>query len=761
MTPTETPPRALANQSQTGAMTVACSTGERAEADHQQLAVFLDLAAHEMKLPFDRVAARRCFGELRRELSDENGACEPNAIVEAAATAFGMKADLMSVSLGEAVQLIRPQAPLGLLRRNEDGTLGWMLLVDHRGRRVKHYDSIHGTEPTWTPQGGLSEPLRTGSVGAWLAFQPLLPCSPDPAGHDDDHGHGHHHGEAPLSRLLKLLSPDRSDIGVIFVFAIVIGLLALSSPIAVEALVNTVAFGQFVQPVVVLATILGVFLAFAAAMKAVQVYIAEIIQRRLFVRIAGDLAHRIPRVKNRFWDSHYGPEHTNRFFEVVTVQKVTTSLLLEGSTLLLQTLVGMAVIAFYHPVLLGFDAFLLLFIIGIIFMMGRGAVDTSVNESIRKYETAAWLEDLAKAPDVFASRSAIHFATDEADRRVTAYLTARMEHFRILMRQVVASLALQVIASTVLLGLGGWLVIRGELSLGQLVAAELIVTVIVGSFAKIGKFLEGYYDVMASMDKLGHLFDMPIERLDGVELPHAAKGVDVRFTDVALRPTPNGERLERASLEIASGQLIGLSGGSSSLRRQMLDVAIGRIEPAAGRIELDGIDLRQLSIESLRDQSAIVSDPEIIQGTVAENVHLGRSHIRESEVAAALQAVGLWDELSALPGGLGYRLATDGRVLSQDQKLRMTFARVLAGQPRLLLVDHSLDGLPDEALSVILKHLRTLASGCTVVIASGRSDVIAACDKILNIGDDGRVKWSLKALPAYQAESPRLLTRQD
>src|SRR5690606_32539227 len=153
----------------------------------------------------------------------------------------------------------------------------------------------------------------------------------------------------------------------------------------------------------VLATILGVFLAFAAAMRAVQAYIAEIIQRRLFVRIAGDLAHRLPRVRSEFWDHHYGPELTNRFFEVVTVQKVTTQLLLEGSSLLLQTLVGMAVIAFYHPILLGFDAFLLLFILSIIFVLGRGAVATSVDESRQKYATAAWLEDLSRFPGAFSS----------------------------------------------------------------------------------------------------------------------------------------------------------------------------------------------------------------------------------------------------------------------------------------------------------------------------------------------------------------------
>ena len=419
-----------------------------------------------------------------------------------------------------------------------------------------------------------------------------------------------------------------------------------------KALVNTVAFGQFVQPVVVLATILGVFLAFAAAMRAVQVYVAEIIQRRLFVRIAGDLAHRLPRVKSEFWDRHYGPELTNRFFEVVTVQKVTTQLLLEGSSLLLQTLVGMAVIAFYHPILLGFDAFLLLFILSIIFVLGRGAVSTSVDESRQKYATAAWLEDLARYPSAFTGRSGMAFAVEETDRRVAGYLSARVEHFRILMRQVVASLALQVIASTVLLGIGGWLVIRGELSLGQLVAAELIVTVIVGSFAKIGKFLEGYYDVMASMDKLGHLFDMPIERLDGVETAKSDEGMSISMHAVASPPTPSGQRLQQVSLTMFAGEQVAIAGGSAALRRRLLDVIIGRVEPTAGRLELDGMDARRLCLESLRDQSAFVSGPEIFQGTIAENIHLGRPTVREQDLIASLQAVGLWDELLALPAGL-------------------------------------------------------------------------------------------------------------
>ena len=410
--------------------------------------------------------------------------------------------------------------------------------------------------------------------------------------------------------------------------------------------------------------------------------------------------------------------------------------------------------------LLGFDLFLLLFIMGIIFLMGRGAVDTSVVESRRKYDTASWLEELALAPSVFGSRSTLRLATDEADRRVTAYLNARMEHFRVLMRQVVAALALQVVASTVLLGLGGWLVIRGELSLGQLVAAELIVTVIVGSFAKVGKFLEGYYDVSASMDKLGHLFDMPIDRLGGTELPKGDDGINVRLSDVELEQTPNGDRVGRFSVSISAGQLIGLTGGSAALRRRLLDVVVGRRDPIVGRIELDGIDIRRLNLESVRDHTAILGDPKVIQGTVAENIHMGRPTVRELEVTASLQSVGLWDELLSLPGGLSCRMETGGNVLSHDQKARLTLARALAGRPRLLLIEHSLDGLPDESLVAILRNLRTLGASCTVVIASGRRDVIAACDRVLHIGE-GRVGWSVTELTSHRAESPRLISRQE
>ena len=332
------------------------------------------------------------------------------------------------------------------------------------------------------------------------------------------------------------------------VFALLVGVLALAMPVAVEALVNTVAFGRYLQPVVVLAILLFTFLAFAAAMRALITFIVEILQRRLFVRVVEDLAYRLPRVQQQSFDHVHGPELVNRFFDVVTVQKTIAALLLDGIAIVLQTVIGMAVLAFYHPFLIGFDVVLLLLIAFIIFVLGRGAVRTAVQESKAKYAVGAWLEELARHHTAFKLHAGTQFALDRADQLAVNWLEYRRDHFRIVMRQILFALGLQALAATALLGLGGWLVILGELTLGQLVAAELIVMMIVGSFAKLGKYIESFYDLLASVDKLGYLFDLPTESHD--KLFHLRDGapaaVNVQDVTYKFGSHPVLEHLESA-----------------------------------------------------------------------------------------------------------------------------------------------------------------------------------------------------------------------
>ncbi len=531
-------------------------------------------------------------------------------------------------------------------------------------------------------------------------------------------GEQHPGGATPLSRTWSLLRAESVDIRIVFVFAIVNGLLALAAPLAIEALVSTVTFGRLLQPIVILSLLLLAFLTFQAAIRGLQTYVAEIIQRRLFARVAADLAYRIPRVTAAALEGRNSREHVNRFFDVVTVQKVTSQLLLDGITVAVNTLVGMAVLGFYHPWLLGFDVVLLAMITFIVLVLGRGAVATSIQESKKKYKVASWLEDLAGCPITFRYDGAPQYALGMTDQLIHDYLTARRRHFQILLRQIVFSLGLQAATSTALLGLGGWLVISGELTLGQLVAAELIVTVIVGSFAKLGKHMESYYDMMAAVDKLGSLLDLPMERQDGMLTLQPSGPAECSLKDVTCKCAAGKTVLNGMNLEIASGDRILLTGGSG--KSMLLDLFYGLRNPDHGYLQIDGVDPRQLRPDILRRSVILARDIEVFEGSLLQNIHLERPEVTAEHVHAALRSVDLLGDLLDLPQGLNTKINASGYPLSRNQLRKLILARAIAAQPALLLIDGLLDALPADECENIMQMLSSSTQPWTLLLATSR-----------------------------------------
>ncbi len=454
-------------------------------------------------------------------------------------------------------------------------------------------------------------------------------------------------------------------------------------------------------------------------MLALQTYVAEVIQRRLFARVAADLAHRLPRVSRANWDGAYGPELVNRFLEVATLQKVVATLLLDGVSIVLTTLVGMTVLAFYHPWLLGFNVWLLLLIVGGVYVLGRGAVSTGIDESRIKYRLTSWLEDITRCEGGFKLDGGPAFALDRANLIVANYLSARRLHFGILFRQILFILGLQAVAGTVLLGVGGWLVIQGQLSLGQLVAAELIVTTILASLAKLGKHLEGFYDLVAAVDKLGILFDLGVERHDGLlDLP-ATTGLDVRFTD--LRCNVESSLLRQGlTATIDAGERVALFGPAASGKTTLLRIVNGLDVPDTGHVEVGGCDPQDLRPDVLRSHVALVAGVEIFEGTIAENVHLRRPGVGTTEVRAALEDAGLLDAVLRLPDSLDTKLNATGSPLSETQQSLLMLARGIAGDPELLLLDGVLDRLPDDKLENVLDVLTDSQRRWTLIVATGR-----------------------------------------
>ena len=697
----------------------------------------LEFFAKQSRLTFNRPLASRTVTEMVRAIPGVNFRTWGQRMVEAGES-LNLRIRSTDLTVPEAVELVREGIPVAACLQTQAGagatsaeanTIRWLALTDARGRKIRVTEFDEDRERMLSVRqvkGLLQEANRSGEI-RWITGQPALPCSIDVAGEVESSN-----SIKPLERLFALIRMDRGDISTVFVFSILVGILALATPIAVEALVNTVAFGRYLQPIVILSLILFTFLGFGAAIRALNTYIVEIIQRRLFVRIVEDLAYRLPRVEQEAIDGYHAPELVNRFFDVVTVQKVAVKLLLDGITILLQTILGMAVLAFYHPFLLGFDLVLLLCIGFIVVVLGRGAIKTAIDESAQKYKVAAWLEELARHPTAFKLHGGAQFGLDRSDKLTVDYIEARKSHFRVVMRQVVFALALQAVAATALLGLGGWLVISGELTLGQLVAAELIVMVIVGTFAKLGKLFESFYDLLASVDKLGKLFDLPIERHDKLFHLQDASAAAVSFHSVTQ--LIGSESLHSGlTFELSPGHSLAVVGSAGAGKSALFDLITGVRHPSGGHISLDAIDLRELRPDSLREHVSLSRDVEIFHGTIEENVHLNRPQINAADVREALEMVCLLDEVMELRDGLSTAVQTNGAPLSASQASRLMIARAIVGRPRLLLIDGTLDRLDDAVAEEILDRISGPKQPWTLIVSTGRGHVVARMQHVLDL----------------------------
>ncbi len=540
---------------------------------------------------------------------------------------------------------------------------------------------------------------------------------------------------SPLQRLQQLIKLEREDIGILITYGIGTGLLSLATPVAVQALVNTIAFGALFQPLLVLTLILLVLLSFSNSLVALQFYVVEMLQRRLFVRIFGETATRLQQARYETNDAYYLPELTNRFFDVVTLQKTASVMLLETLGYVLQTVMGMLLLAFYHPLLLAFDLFFVCALAFVLFGMGKNGLTSAIEQSKAKYKAAAWLEDMAANPILGKSSENRAFLNALTDHIAHNYVEACAKHFKVLSSQNVGALILHTLANTLLLGMGGWMVISNQLSLGQLIAAELVVGIMIYSLIRLGKTLDNFYELLASVDKLSYLLDLPPEK-DQEGVPDLLEGpYQVDIDNLSLLGGIRLDALDNINLQLAPGSHLVIT--EDTEKGSLLDIIYGLRQVGSGRVCLNGHDLRDLHLGQLRNTISLVRDAEILTGTLLDNVCLGRA-LTLTEVRQILDDVGLAATLTQLPDGLKTLLLPNGSPLTQEQCLRLTLARALIGRPRLLLLDTVLDRIDNRILPTILDRLLAQNTPWTLIVTSQRADIIARFQRQIKL-DSGRL----------------------
>lgn len=710
------------------AASIEAQARSRQEQARRDVAAVFEQLSARLRVPFDAVHRVAILSELA---SVQEG--EPwERVIARVAGDLGMVASVVTYSPAQYMQLTGYMRPMLTRIVQPDGAVIWFIInpgetieaeIVQVGPAVRSRAVLGGVQLAAMLGVAEAEPL------SWLALDVALPLETMklPPGF-----HGPKDSKS-IIQLKALLRSERQAITTVLIYALVIGLFTLTTPLAVQAVVNTITFGTVLQPLIVLTLVLGVGLSVSGVLRVFQSYVVEFIQRRMFVVTVTDLSHRLPRVHVSAHEARYTPELVNRFFDIVTVQKAASSLLLDALGLVLQTVIGLIVLAFYHPMLLAFDILLVTAMAFVILVLGKKAIKTSLEESNNKYAVASWLETLVRNASSFKSRQGNEVAATRANTLALSYLEARGDHYKIVLRQLIGVILIQALFSAALLGLGGYLVLKGQLTIGQLVAAELIVTSIVANLVKFGKHFETFYDLSAGVYKIGELVGLPLEPVTGEAVQRSEHAATVTLDDVTYGYPGAKPLFQEVSLALTPGERVVIAGPSGSGKSVLLQLLYGMRSPSSGRILYDGANLKGLSLPSLRAEVAFVGTPELIEGTVEENIRMGQWDISREELRQIVELVGLKQTLSRLPSGLDSPLTALGAPLSEGERARLMFARAVAQRPRLILIDAMLDSFNMREREALLKALSEHAAHPTLVIASRCPDVLSQCDRAFRI----------------------------
>ena len=571
--------------------------------------------------------------------------------------------------------------------------------------------------------GMWGKPASRGANGSVTGLLPNLRRTL--AGGSQIAAHAHPH-PTPIARLGKLLSENRSDLAALSSYALVSALLALAVPIAVQALVNSVAAGV-VQPLVILSVVALIGTSFVGVLALLQLSLVERLQQRLLAKLALRMAQRLIESSASAWEGRYGPELANRFFDVLTIQKTLAKILLDGLAAAISAAIGLLLLALYDSsgLLAGFDALLLAVILFFVFPLGIGGLRTSITESTAKYRLAGWLEELARCQGSFKLHAAPGFLMRRAEGAVVRWLEARRAHFKVTLRQEVGSQLFQALASVGILAIGGYLVVRQQLTLGQLVAAQLIVAQILKATDKLLRQAEQFYDLLTGLEKTGYLLDLEPEATGGNPLP-LSDGAGVRILDLQFHYPDGNQVLRGVSLDLEPGARISLVGESGAGKSTLMALLCGLYDPQHGIVEINGRDLRNVNRSSLRQQVTVVDATNaIFEGTVEENIVLGRSYLTPDDINWALRVAQLYSDIAQLPRGVETRLVTGGGNLSLGQIQRLLIARAIVDRPSLLILDEAFAALDENTTQKILDSLFDPQNPWTII----------------DISHDGAVVW--------------------
>lgn len=541
----------------------------------------------------------------------------------------------------------------------------------------------------------------------------------------------------PGRRLWRLLFNERKDIVYIYIYAVIVGIVNLSLPLGIQAAVSQISGGMFFSSVIVLIALVVLGILVGGGLQVMQITLVEVLQQRVFAKASFELAYRITKVKMESLLKYHPPELMNRFFDVVNIQKGLPKLFVDITGALLQIFFGLLLLSLYHPFFLIFAILLVGIVTAIFYVTGPRGLKTSIMESKYKYKIAHWLEELARTVDSFKLAGNTNLPIQKMDDLVNSYLYYRKSHFKVLLTQFANIVAFKTLITGGLLILGTVLVVNRQITLGQFVASEVIIILVVGAVEKLVLSIEVIYDLLTSIDKISYITDLPLERKGGlrINLDTEKDGLAIRVNNLKYKYPDNSDyTIKGLDFDIYPGESICIAGANDSGKHTLMKILTGVLDSYEGVITINKISLRDINLASLRNKiNKNLSQDEIFYGTILDNITMGRKQITYQDVIWAIENVGLSDQINSLAEGLYTVIGASGKKLSGSVMAKLILARSVASKPKLLIINDFSEHISKKEKLQILNFLQDKQNGWTLIVLSIADDplLFSSCDRVI------------------------------
>ena len=544
-----------------------------------------------------------------------------------------------------------------------------------------------------------------------------------------------------LYKLFRLLRLDGKEITALYLLSILSGLIQLSLPLGIQAIINfaIVATGRKQLPasmwVLILLVVLGVL--FTGMLKVNQMKIVEKIQQKIFTRFSFEFSYRIPKLNVKSIDKYHLPELVNRFFDIPTLQKSMAKLLLDIPTAVIQLCFGLILLAFYNSVFIVFGIILLVVLYLILYISSPKGFEASLEESNYKYDIGGWVQEIARGIKTFKFFNSFSLHLEKTNQLLDGYLHARNKHFQILKLQYWSLVVFKILITASMLIVGGVLLIRQEINIGQFIAAEIIILTIMNAVEKLIVSLETVYDLLTSVEKINKITEKPIDEEGSYEFVKK-QGIEIEAKNLSFGFAKN-DILQNISFHIKPGQKVSITGDGDSGKTVLLRLLTGVFQDFEGDLSFDQIPINNYNLNSLRNHIGIyMQKQDIFSASLWENITLGNPNIKEQDVLDTFKIVGLESFYKSLNKGFDTHLEPTGKQLSSSNVQKLLIARSLLNQPALLLLDEPMKLIAADDKQYLQNYLFGLKD-VTIIFTTNDPSLISKSEMVIHL-EKGLIK---------------------